>query len=125
MRPASSSFQLRGVDRLDLLDLVIGVEARRLDHLRLGIGRRQVVRPEQEVPAPVVPARNGAQHALHRAAVGDIATGQQRQRAEADRAAQQLAAVDLLDERPVLLEHALIDRRLRAGRAIARRWVWS
>ena len=110
MRPASSSFQVAGVDRLHLLDLVIGVEARRFHHLRLGIGRHQVVGPEQEGLDQIVPARHGGQHALHRAAVGDVATGQQRQRAEADRAAQQAAAVDLRDERLVLGEDALIDR---------------
>ena len=73
-----------GVDRLHLLDLVIGVEARRFHHSRLGIGRHQMVRPEQEGLDQIVPARHGRQHALHRAAVGDIATGQQRQGAKAD-----------------------------------------
>ena len=34
---------VRAVDRLDVLDFVIGVEARRLDHLGFGECRRQMV----------------------------------------------------------------------------------
>ena len=109
MSPESSSFQLADVDRLHLLDLVIGVEARRPQHLRLGIGRRELVGIEQERLHAVVPFRNRAQHALHRAAVGDVAAGEHRQRAEADRAAQDLPAVDLLDQLAVLVQHALVD----------------
>jgi hypothetical protein len=82
------------IDRLDVFDVVMRVEARRLDHLRLRIGRRQMVGPEDQALGQIVPARHRAQRALHLVGFGDIAAGQKSQRAEAHRAAQELAAVD-------------------------------
>ena len=111
---------VRAVDRLHVLDAVVGVEARRLHHLRLREGRRQMIGPEQELLHHVVPARDALQRALHGVLVGDVAAGQHRQRAEADGAAQQLAAVDLGDELLVVVEHALIDAAAWAGRSKAR-----
>ena len=97
----------------------MGVEARRLHHLRLAKGRREVVGPEDEGLHPVVPARHRAQHRLHLVGFADVATGQQRQGAEAQRAAQHVAAIDPLDEAPVL--SAARSGRCRAcGRKIER-----
>ena len=61
-----------------------------------------MIRPENEFLHAVVPGRNRAQHALHLVGFGDVTAGQQRQRAEAERAAQHVAAVDFLDQSLVL-----------------------
>ena len=106
---AAGQFQFPGgaVDRLDVLDVEMGVEARRLDHLRGVKRRRQMIGPEDRRLHAVVPCRHRAQHLLHRLLFGHVAAGQQRQRAETDGAAQHAAPVDGLDQRPVLRQHAL------------------
>ena len=68
-----------------------------------------MIRPEDEFLHAVVPGRNRAQHALNLIGFGDVAAGQQRQRAEAKRAAQHVAAIDFLDQRLVLAQDPLVD----------------
>ena len=109
MQPGELELPARDVDRLHLLDLVVGVEARRLETWpRYKSARACWV--EQERLHAVVPFRHRRSTLCTALAVGDVAAGEHRQRAEADRAAQDLAAVDLLDQLAVLLEHALVDR---------------
>src|SRR5690242_13394595 len=107
----SGKFELPAtdIDRLDLGDFIIGIEARRLDDLCLGECRREVVGPKQESLHTVIKRGDGLQYALHSASIGHVASCQQRQRAETDSAAQDLAPVDLFDELLVLLEDALIE----------------
>jgi len=50
---------------------------------------------------------------LHRIDLADIAAGQHGQRANTDRAAQESAPVDVVDELAIFGEHALIDRLAR------------
>ena len=100
------------VHRRQVLDVVVGVEARRLHDL---VGRergRQVVGPEQQRLGAIVPLRHRLQDALNGVAMRDVAARQHGEGAEAEAAAQELAPVDRLDQRAVLLEHALVDGAL-------------
>ncbi len=112
---AAEEFQLpgRAVDRFDVLDIVIGVKARRLDHLRRRECRRQMVRPEYRLLYAVVPGRHGAQELLHGRFLADVAARQQAERAKTDRAANktdraanEAATIDLADQRPRRCRHA-------------------
>ena len=73
------------------------------------VGARRV-RIEQERLGAIVPGRDGGEHLLHRVGIGHVAAAQERQGAQAERAAQHLAAIDAFDQRLVLGEQALIDR---------------
>ena len=70
---------------------------------------------EDRVLYAVIPRRHRAQRFLHRIDLADIAAGQHGQRAETDRAAQDAAAIDVLDELAVL-GRARSDRCVACGR---------
>src|SRR5271165_1180735 len=80
-----------------------------------------MMRPEDRLLNTVVPRGDRQQHRPHRRLIAHVAAGQKGQRAKAHPAAQQVAAVDVLDEGFVLFQRALIDRlfrpkyRLRGG----------
>ena len=95
MRPAKLEAPGRCIDRLHVLDRIVGVEARWLDDLRLRKCRREMIRPEDELLDPVVPRGNGQQHRAYRRVIAHIAAGQKRQRAEADGTAEQIATIDI------------------------------
>jgi hypothetical protein len=96
----AGEFQLPGgeVDGFQVLDLEMSIEAGRLHHLVRRIGARQPLRIEQQLLDAVVQRRDRAQRALDGRAFGHVAAGEKGQRAEAQRAAQQLAAAGVGDE---------------------------
>ena len=85
------------------------VKTRRLHHLRFRVCRRQVIGPENQFLYPIVPGGNGTQRGLHLIALGNVATLQQRQRAEAQSTTQDVAAIDLRHQRLVFAKDGLID----------------
>jgi hypothetical protein len=101
------------VDRFDVFDRIIGVKARRPFHLRRTECRSEVIGAEDRVLHAVVPRRDRAQSCLHRIDLADIAAGEHRQCAEAERAAQNPAPVDVVDELAIFGKNALIDRLTR------------
>ena len=112
-QPGEFKLPLRAVDRLDVLDLVIGVEARRLDHLIDAVGWRQLMRIEQQRLHAVVEVGHRAQHRLHRVGIAHRAAGQHGERAERHRAAQQIAPVDIGDQFAAVIERRLVDAAFR------------
>src|ERR1043165_4701569 len=68
-----------------------------------------MIGPEDRFLDLVVEFRNALEHRLHLVRARDAAPGQHGQRAEAHRAAQQPAPVDVFDQRLVLLQRALVD----------------
>src|SRR5258707_3097191 len=108
------------IDRLYVFDVEMGIEARRLDDLRFRIGRRQVIRPEDEGLDSIVPIGNSAQHSLqlcvfgHGAGAqlcvfGQVAAAKQREAAKRQTAAQDVASVNLCNELAVLIKKGLTD----------------
>ena len=73
-----------------------------------------MVWPEQERLCAVIPFRHGFEDALDRVAACHVAAREHGQGAEAEAAAQDLAPIDTLQQRPVLLEHALVDGAFRS-----------
>ena len=57
-----------------------------------------MIGPEQEFLRKIVPRGRAFEHGLHCLVLGHIATSQEGERAQAERAAQDLAAVDLADQ---------------------------
>ena len=102
------------IDRLDILDLVIGVEAGRLQHHRARVFGRQFVGIEQSLLDAVVEGGHGAQRLADGGRVADVAAGQHGQRAERQAAAQETATLHRADLPPVIVEDARIRRLERA-----------
>src|SRR5215213_794636 len=71
-----------------------------------------MVRSKHQLLDLVIELRDALEHGLHRVRVRDIASGQHRERTETDRAAQEPTAIDLLHQRVVLVQRALIDAAL-------------
>ena len=112
---AASQFQRpgRAVDRLDVLDRIIGVETRRLDDLGRTERRRQMMLAENRFLDAVVPRRDRAQPLLHGTDFAHVATGQHRHCAKTDRAAQQVAPIEVVNDLATFGKDALIERCLR------------
>ncbi len=71
-----------------------------------------MVRPKHQRLDAIIEGGHRTQGRLHRVLAGHVAAGQHGQCPEAERAAQELATVDLGEERLVVLENALIDSHL-------------
>ena len=92
-----------------------------------------MIGPEDDGLRPIVPVRDGPQHALQLRIFRNVAAGEQSELAEAQRAAQYAAPVDLIDELAVLAKEALVDALLRpelgvlfsSGRNYSNRWRTS
>src|ERR1700738_2535727 len=102
------------IDGFDVLDVVIGIESRRLDHLQWSKCRREVIGPEDRPLHGIIPRRHRAQPVLDGFFLAHVTAGQQRERAERERAAQHPTAIEILDQRPAFLEHGPIDGLSRA-----------
>src|SRR6266478_9523818 len=74
--------EARAVDLGDLVLAEIGVVTKVLDRLALRVSRHQPAGIEDQSLGAVIPPRNAVERALHRTGIGDVAAGQQRQRAE-------------------------------------------
>src|SRR6516164_9610090 len=108
---ASGELQLPGypVDRPHIFERIVGIEAGRLADLCRREGRSEMIGAEDELLDAVVPCRDRKQHGAHPRGIAHIAAREKGQCAEAYAAAQQIAAVDIRDQRPVLFKNALIN----------------
>jgi hypothetical protein len=79
--------------------LDVGVERERVGDVGLGVGRRHARAVEQRRLHRIVPARHSGQHSVHRVIVFEIASAQQRQRADRQRAAQEQPPRNALEPR--------------------------
>jgi hypothetical protein len=68
-----------------------------------------MVLPEEGCRGVVIPSRDGTQGDLNLVILGDIASGQQRERAQAQGAFEHIAPLDARQERLIFVKHALVD----------------
>ena len=116
-QPGEFELPCRAVDRLDVFDFVEGIEARRLDHLIFAEGRRQMVRPNSSACTPSLnddTARRNACTAPVSLTLQPVSMVSAPRR---NRAAQQIAAVDVGDQLPVVVQRRFGRCRSSAGRS--------
>ena len=126
-RPASSSFQV--ATSTGWLNWIIGIKARRFEAPALPETSAKGDWAEDELLDAIVPCRDREQHGAYCGGIAHVAAGQHGERAEAHRAAQEITAIDVLDQRLVLFERTLVDYLPEAGgsrtKGNGRPWTFS